>query len=74
MKYFLDHKEVTAAEFERARKNHFDGHSQYCVELEEHEIDLRDRPWLEGITLALCGALVLYGLYQLWAFLRTVPL
>lgn len=77
MKHYLDHKEVTPEEFERARAAGFDHKMQWSVELEEHEYELKDSwegTWREFVTLALCGALIAYGVVQLWQYLKTLPL
>lgn len=77
MKHFLNHREVTPEEFERARSRQFDGCTQWSVEFEEGEYELRDSwegTWRELVTILLCGALVGYGLYWLWQYLKTLPL
>lgn len=71
MKYYLDHKEVTQDEFFRARDNQFRDHTQWSV---EHEIDSSRRDITEAVTLTLCGALTIVGLYWVWGFLKSVPL
>lgn len=77
MKHYLNHKEVTPEEFERSRLKSFDGCSQWSVELEEGEYEVYDSwegTWREFVTLTLCGALIVAGLYWLWEYLTTLPL
>lgn len=77
MKYYLNHKEVTAEEFERSRVNGFANVTQYSAEFEEGErIEYSESSLTvkEIITLSLIGAFVAVCAVKAWQYFATIPL